>query len=268
MAKTIESISQDFGTLEQYSRTHRIRSPKSAFQKYALGLKDWWEAKIAESSVHGDPPIYKNEDFPWVKDVEAGWKDIREELDGIMDRRSEMPSFHEILSQVSTITTDNNWKTFFLFAPGMDCEGNRAKCPKTTELVQKIPGLKTAMFSILSPGKEIPPHRGPYAGALRYHLGLMIPEPKEQCRIRIRNEVRHWEEGKSIVFDDTWNHQVWNHTDGYRVVLFVDFVRPINGFVGWLNQNVFKLEDAAPFLRKARDRQKAWEKNFYNQMDG
>ena len=268
MSSAANPTTDDFGPLEKYSRTHRIRAPKGVGQKMALGLKDWWEARIARDSEFGDPPIYDNADFPWVEEIEAEWRDIREELDAIMDRRSEMPSFHEILSQVSTITTDNNWKTFFLFAPGMDCEGNRRKCPKTTELVQKIPGLKTAMFSILSPGKEIPPHRGPYAGVLRYHLGLMIPEPREKCRIRIGNEIRHWEEGKSIVFDDTWNHQVWNHTEGYRVALFVDFIRPIKGFTGWLNQKVFKLEDAAPFLRAARERQKAWEKNFYNQMDG
>ena len=56
---------------------------------------------------------------------------------------------------------------------------------------------------MLSPGKHIPAHRGPYKGVLRYHLGLKIPEPREGCRIRVGEEVRHWEEGASLLFDDT-----------------------------------------------------------------
>ena len=29
-----------------------------------------------------------------------------------------------------------------------------------------------------------------------------------------------------MIFDDSNEHEVWNETDSYRVVLFVDFVRP------------------------------------------
>jgi aspartyl/asparaginyl beta-hydroxylase len=80
--------------------------------------------------------------------------------------------------------------------------------------------MKTAFFSILAPGKHIPVHRGPYQRAIRAHLGLIIPDPKERCRIRVGNQFAHWNEGEVMVFDDSYVHEVWNDTDGIRVVLF------------------------------------------------
>ncbi len=100
-------------------------------------------------------------------------------------------------------------------------------CPRTAALMREIPGMTTAMFSILSPRKHILDHRGPYKGVLRYHLGLIVPEDAEACRIRVGEDIRHWEEGKSMIFDDTFNHEVWNDTDETRVVLFVDVLRPL-----------------------------------------
>ncbi len=93
--------------------------------------------------------------------------------------------------------------------------------------MREIPGMTTAMFSILSPRKHILPHRGPYKGVLRYHLGLIVPQDAEACRIRVGEDIRHWEAGRSMVFDDTFNHEVWNDTDETRVVLFVDVLRPL-----------------------------------------
>ena len=54
--------------------------------------------------------------------------------------------------------------------------GNCQRCPLTTQLVESIPGMKTAFFSIMLPGKYIPEHRGPYKGLLRYQLALKVPQ--------------------------------------------------------------------------------------------
>ena len=82
------------------------------------------------------------------------------------------------------------------------------------------------MFSILEPGKHLPPHRGPYNGVLRLHLGLIVPEPREQLGIRVENQVYRWQEGEAVIFDDAYEHEAWNKTPQTRVVLFVDFVKP------------------------------------------
>ena len=36
-----------------------------------------------------------------------------------------------------------------------------------------------------------------------------------------------WEQGKCLVFDDFYPHEVWNNTDQERVVLIFDFDRPM-----------------------------------------
>ena len=43
------------------------------------------------------------------------------------------------------------------------------------------------------------------------------------CGICIGDQVRAWEEGKCLVFDDAYEHSVWNRTEEERVLLLVDF---------------------------------------------
>src|SRR5438445_9608768 len=114
-------------------------------------------------------------------------------------------------------------------------------CPRTAALMREIPGMTTAMFSILSPRKHILDHRGPYKGVIRYHLGLIVPKEKEACRIRVGDTIAHWEEGKSLFFDDTFPHEVWNDTDSMRVVLFMDILRPLPAPVALLNDLIIRI---------------------------
>jgi beta-hydroxylase len=244
-------------------RKHRLAPPKTLAGRFALATQDALESFVARVSVHGDRHIYDTKIFPWAAELEADWRKIRAELDQVMVYRDQMPSFQDILKEVSTIQTDNDWKTFFLAGIGMDCGENARRCPETMRLLGKIPGMKTAFFSILSPHKHIPAHRGAYNGVLRFHLGLLVPEPRERVRIRIGNDFRHWTEGKALIFDDTYNHEVWNDTDGYRVVLFVDFARPLKPPWHWMNERFLSIGAFAPFLREAGKKQTAWQKKFY-----
>jgi beta-hydroxylase len=148
----------------------------------------------------------------------------------------------------------------------MDCQENALHCPETMKVLDMIPGCTTGFFSILSPRKHIPHHRGPWAGVLRMHLGLMVPEPRHECRIRIADQLHAWQEGKAVIFDDTYNHEVWNDTDGYRVVLFVDFARPLRFPLNLFNHWIMNLAALAPFLREAKGKQKASEKKFWDRF--
>jgi aspartate beta-hydroxylase/beta-hydroxylase len=103
---------------------------------------------------------------------------------------------------------------------------NQARCPRTSALLGQIPGLLQAFFSILDPGKSIPAHDGPYLGYLRYHLALLVPSV-DPPSMRVKDQVHTWQEGRSILFDDSWNHQVYNTSPERRVVLIVDVVRPM-----------------------------------------
>jgi beta-hydroxylase len=215
----------------------------------------------------GNPPIYSNATFPWAREVEKEWRAIRAELDRVLVRKDDLPGFHEISSDVMTISQDKGWKTFLLAGYGFKSDANIALCPETWRACQKIPGLITVMYSILEPGKHLPAHRGPYNGVLRLHLGLIVPEPRDQLGIRVEKDLYRWKEGEAVIFDDAFEHEAWNRTDKTRVVLFVDFMKPLRFPANILNWLLLHLAVFTPFIREGMDNQKAWEKRFYAQAD-
>ncbi len=115
------------------------------------------------------------------------------------------------------------WKVFGFRIAGHDVERNRRRCPATAALLDTIPGLFTAGYSRLGPRTTLPPHRGERADMLRCHLGLQIPE---DCAIVVDGERYRWHEGETFVFDDTAEHEAWNRSDRWKVVLLIDFARP------------------------------------------
>lgn len=193
-------------------------------------------------------------DFPWVPDVEADWPAIRRELDALLEDRARIPNFQDISVEQRTLTTDDRWKTFFFRIYGDEVPDNCTRCPATARALRKIPGMTTGMFSILDGPKHIPPHTGPYNGVLRYHLAVRVPGNEGQCRIRVGEDVRPWHEGKSLVFDDSLNHEAWNDTNEIRAVLFVDIIRPLPWPLSALNRIVLGLMNASPFVQNALDR--------------
>ena len=257
---TIDSKTEDL-----CHRRHTLNPNRTFFDRCGIALQSGMEWAVARVSPLGDPSIYDPRHFPWVAELEREWGAIRRELDTVMTFRDQMPSFQDILKEVGAIQSDDQWKTFFLAGIGMDCAENCKRCPETVRLLGKIPGLTTAFFSILSPGKHIPAHRGAWNGILRLHLGLLVPEPRERVRIRIGNDFYSWREGEALIFDDTFNHEVWNDTQGYRVVLFVDFARPLYPPFHWLNLRLLHFGALAPFLREAGAKQKRWQDSFWKQ---
>ncbi len=240
-----------------------LKPPTGLAGKAVAKFLDGAEWCLAKFSRVGDKPVYRREDFPWSAAVEADWKAIRAELDQVMKRRDELPNFQDISSEVKTIQTDNNWKTFIFCGYGSWSEENCRRCPATMAALKKIPGMKTAFFSILSPHKHIPAHRGPYNGVLRLHLALLVPEPREKVTIRVDDQYCHWEEGKCLLFDDSYDHEVWNDTEGWRAVLFVDFVRPVWFPFNILNWFILRAAVFTSFIREAQDNQNKWAKEFY-----
>jgi ornithine lipid ester-linked acyl 2-hydroxylase len=227
----------------------------------------WVERLNLACSTVGNPAIYDNAVFPWAREIERGWPLIRTELDRVLTRKDELPAFHEVTTDVGTISNDRGWKTFLLCGYGFRSDVNTEACPETWRICQKIPGLITVMYSILEPGKHLPPHRGPYNGVLRLHLGLVVPEPHDQLGIRVENDTYRWREGEAVIFDDAYEHEAWNFTPHTRVVLFVDFIKPTRQPARLLNWLLLHLAVFTPFIREGMANQKAWEKRFYAEAD-
>jgi len=220
------------------------------------------ERFIGRRSLVGDATFFANEQFSWIAELEANWTTIRAELERVLEDRDALPNFQDISKDQIEITDDDHWKTFFLFGYGFEARLGTELCPQTAALMRSIPGMTTAMFSILSPRKHILDHRGPYKGVLRYHLGLIVPRDAEDCRIRVGQDLRHWQEGASMVFDDTFNHEVWNDTDETRVVLFVDVLRPLPFPDSLINRAIVKAISYSPFVLDAKRNQQAWERRY------
>lgn len=220
------------------------------------------EKLLTRFSLVPEQPFLDPASFGWTRLLEENWKSIRAELDQVMRHRKDLPNFQEISPDQASLSKDDGWKTYFFYAYGFSAPKNCERCPETNRLLKQVPGMKTAFFSILAPGKHLPPHRGPYKGVLRYHLGLMIPQPELSCGIRVADETRHWNEGKSLVFDDTYRHEAWNETSGDRVVLFMDFVRPLRFPASLLNWVLLQAIAVSPLVLGAKGNYLAWEKRF------
>ncbi len=240
--------------IDQFQKQHKAFAVHQG-EKLVRSLEDL----IAKYSAVGDGAFFEVQHFPWVGLLETNWKTIRAELDNLLEDVYSIPNFQDISTDQISITQDNLWKTYFLYGYGYKAEQNCLRCPETTRLVEQIPGMKTAFFSILLPHKAIPEHRGPYKGLLRYHLGLKVPSAAERCGIRVGSGVSHWQEGKSLIFDDTFPHSAWNHTDDMRVILFVDFIRPMRAPVSWFNQFMIQLIAWSPYVQSGRKNLLEWE---------
>ena len=239
----------------------------SLVTRFFMRVVSFAERLNLKCSKVGNPAVYDNAVFPWATEIEREWTLIRSELEKVLLRQAELPGFHQISTDVATITQDMGWKTFFFCGYGARADANIEQCPETWRIVNKIPGLITAMFSILEPGKHIPHHRGPYNGVLRLHLGLIVPEPNTALKIRVGTEFRHWSEGKALIFDDAYDHEVYNDATKTRVVLFVDFLKPLRFPANLINRLLLSLAVFTPFIRESMDNQKAWEQKFYAEAE-
>jgi beta-hydroxylase len=252
--------------LTQQKRTEGIEDTMggaSPLARAMQGVVDRAETLNRRCSAVGNPPVFETELFPWAREIEAEWRAIRRELDDVLRWKGALPAFHEISSEVRSISADQDWKTFLICGYGLKSEAAIRQCPETWRILQKVPGLKSAMFSIFEPGKHLPPHRGPYNGVLRFHLGLIVPDRPDRIGIRVGDEVCHWREGEALIFDDAFEHEAWNHSNEVRVVLFVDFEKPTTFPANLVNKALLNLAIFSPFIREGYKAHKAWEKLFY-----
>lgn len=240
-----------------------FNQPRSRIGKGIFAFLGWLERRIRASSRAGATAFFEESHFPWPPALKDDGQAVRAEAAAVLPLRERLTAFQDISKEVGYISKDDRWKTFMLMGYGIRSRRNLARGPATARALRKIPGLRTAFFSILEPGKRLPPHRGPYNGVLRLHLGLIVPEPRARCWIRVGGETRRWAPGEVLVFDDALNHEVHNDTEGVRVVLFVDFVRPCRWPIGWVNRLVLLAARFSPLVQDARRNQARWEQGFY-----
>lgn len=212
---------------------------KSLFQ-IGKELRPKIDAIIMESSKIPDAAIQDKSYFPWIEKLEERWEDIRNEA--VRIRAEDIPSLGEISFDHGRIGKDKRWRAFFLKGYGYVMKPNAVHAPITAQLIEQVPGLVTANFSVLEAGGHIPRHWGMTKGMLTYHLALKSPKETEKCRMALEEgDTEHtltWTDGESFLFDDMFNHEVWNETDEDRYILLIQIKRPCR-WKGNLIQNLF-----------------------------
>ncbi|TMP29973.1 aspartyl beta-hydroxylase [Pseudoalteromonas rubra] len=200
-------------------------------------------------SKYGNSPYLNKDNFEWTKPIEENADAINKELHAFLYDEV-IPSIHEIDVNWKPAISDDRWKSFFLVGYGRPAEENCQRCPITYDLVKDVPGLVSAFFSVLKPGAKIPPHRGPFNGVLTYHMGLKLPKDRDQCFIKVDKKKYVWEYGEGVVFDDTYVHEVENNTDEIRVILMLNFARPVHSPFSKLCNYVLKCISELPFVER------------------
>jgi beta-hydroxylase len=155
----------------------------------------------------------------------ARWQDIRAEALALREAQRIRAS-----DQLNDVGFNSffrrGWKRFYLKWYDDAHPSARELCPQTTAILASIPNVKAAMFAELPPGASLRKHRDPYAGSLRYHLGLVTPGD-DRCWIEVDGERYSWRDGEAVMFDETFIHRAANETDRDRIILFCDVERPL-----------------------------------------
>jgi beta-hydroxylase len=228
---------------------------------YRLGkrLRGRLDRLIARSSLIPDDAVLDPSLFPWTATLRGEWRTIRAEAEALLPRMAAVPPLRAVSPDHRRISPNDLWKSFFLWGYGYRMDGNCARCPATAALVDRIPGLNSAFFSILLPGTHIKPHRGPTKGLVTCHLGLMVP-PGDSCRMQVGDGLVGWREGEWLVFDDTCRHEVRHRGELPRIVLLVQVRRPLRAPGRQVAALFLAGMRRSPFVQEARRNMAAWDR--------
>jgi aspartate beta-hydroxylase len=215
--------------MEQRGRHERIEQ----FARIALGEMPTEAQSLQDPELYFWPGLesqpFHDRTVPWMVELEAAYPVIRAELAGLLDAKIAFIPYAQGTDaryrqeKFNIEEGSDRWSIYNLFDPAAE-----SNCPKTVELLRRwfrdeLGEPMTAQFSALRAGAHIPAHCGVSNAFLTAHLGLIVPQG---CRIRVGNEKRQWSEGRGFVFDDSFEHEVWNEGDSRRIVFIARFYHP------------------------------------------
>jgi aspartate beta-hydroxylase len=178
-------------------------------------------------------PYLSRELFPWIEALEAQTDVIRNELLALLqsEEGSERVFTTTALEQQNLrgLSGPPSWNGYYFYRHGVRREDNCSKCPVTASALEALPLARVrehapeVLFSVFTPGTHLLPHRGVTNTRVVGHLPLMVPE---DCALSVGGEIHAWQEGRVVVFDDTYEHEAWNRSSRTRVVLIFDLWNP------------------------------------------
>jgi aspartyl/asparaginyl beta-hydroxylase (cupin superfamily) len=171
--------------------------------------------------------------FPLAEQLEQNFDKVSTEILTLMEKRSFTPYKDIDIHRAKEVSLE--WKLYYIKMLREVSEQARQDCPYLAGLTEHLNTVQNVTIAVLDPGVTLAAHEGPYAGILRYHLGIKVPENNPPY-IRVGEEFYVWQEGQSTVIDDCFEHEVYNESDGVRVILIIDFMRPMNFVLHQINR--------------------------------
>ena len=228
------------GSLEQQLAARGVH-PAEVSRRFAQSLdllatgKPLYFQQPSSFFFPGLPQVqfYEREMFPWLAEVEAAVPAMQAELRSML---AESDGFVPYVERhpgrpvpANPLLDDPKWGALYIWKGGELQAEVAARCPATVSALEHAPIPRIAgrspmaLFSRLKPGTHIIPHNGLLNTRLICHVPLIVPPG---CRLRVGNEVREWEEGRTLIFDDSIEHEAWNDGAEDRIVLLFEIWRP------------------------------------------
>ncbi|VDM47949.1 unnamed protein product [Toxocara canis] len=191
---------------------------RSLYNYDGLTARPWWSVDQTTYARH-------------LKNVERQWTIIREEALRVLETSPEL-----YLPENKHLVIDGQWLALTLYRGGLWNSSNCQRAPKTCDILHHFKessnSSKNQMkISLLTSGTRLWPHCGYSNSRLQAHLGLVVPSvtcPSE-ARIRVADEARGWKTGRFIIFDDSFEHELWfdgASANKMRLVLVIDLWHP------------------------------------------
>ena len=207
------------GQKGRFYLTKHIWVPQQPLEDMNLKMSDIILRRMPKLPLGGEDALKV---FPVLAELQKSHAKIKADLQYVLSHHEDIPALHEVHPR-DLYVPGRAWRTFLMKIWGHEITENIAAVPDTYAAISRIPGVHTALFSILHGYAEIEPHRGSAAGVVRFHYPLIVPDKPEDCWIEIGGHHFVWREGEPLVFDDTREHWVKNKTPQTRVVLIIDF---------------------------------------------
>ena len=186
--------------------------------------------RLYDARIDTPPVLDAARYFPDASTFADAWPALRAEAQAIATHLHAVPRFHEIMPAQMPISANDgkDWRVFVLKVYGTNVEKNLAACPRLAQLIAASPDVLSATLSFLAPRKHIPRHRGPFRGILRFQLGLSVPvdaQGQPAAVLALNDRDYRIGNGEHLLWDDTYPHEVWNHSDEPRIALLLDVRR-------------------------------------------
>jgi aspartate beta-hydroxylase len=162
--------------------------------------------------------LWQPSEIAWTALLEQAYPQIKHEYVA-MTRNAE-------LSPHPQSDDETSWRVKYFYLLGEEQPEAQLLCPKTSAILKScLPSgpANQVFFSVLGKQAHIAPHCGAVNTRLTCHLGLVVTP---DSALRVASTVVSWQEGKCLVFDDSFEHEVWNKSDRERVVLLIQFWHP------------------------------------------